>query len=90
MHVRLTRALQNIFMNYTDWIGTLGVSILAAYFLNMLNKLHSAKPIYISLNILGAGIACYASVLLNYKPFIFLEGIWTLVSIFGLYKFYRK
>ena len=77
-------------MNYTDWIGTLGVSILAAYFLNMLNKLNPEKPIYIIMNILGAGIAGYASVLLNYRPFIILEGTWSLVSIFGLFKFYRR
>lgn len=78
-------------MNYTDWIGTVGVSVLlAAYFLNLLNKLDSDKPIYILLNILGAGMACYASTLLHYTPFIILEGTWTLVSIFGLIKFYTK
>ena len=78
-------------MNYTDWIGAIGVSILlVAYFLNLLNKLNPAKPTYIILNILGAGIACYASVLLAYRPFIILEGSWTLVSLFGLFKFYTK
>jgi nicotinamide riboside transporter PnuC len=78
-------------MNYTDWIGTIGVSILlVAYFLSLLNKLNTDLPIYILLNILGAGIACYASVLLNYRPFILLEGTWTLVSIIGLIKFYKK
>jgi hypothetical protein len=78
-------------MTYTDWIGTIGVTILlVAYFLNLLNKFSTEKPTYILLNILGAGIACYASVLLNYKPFIILEGTWTLVSIIGLIKFYKK
>jgi hypothetical protein len=78
-------------MTYTDWIGTIGVTILlVAYFLNLLNKLSADKPTYILLNILGAGIACYASILLNYKPFIILEGTWTLVSVIGLIKFYNK
>jgi hypothetical protein len=78
-------------MNFTDWTGTIGVTILlVAYFLNLLNKLSADKPTYILLNILGAGIACYASLLLNYKPFIILEGTWTLVSIIGLIKFYSK
>jgi hypothetical protein len=78
-------------MNFTDWTGTIGVTILlVAYFLNLLNKLSADKPTYILLNILGAGIACYASILLNYKPFIILEGTWTLVSIIGLIKFYSK
>jgi hypothetical protein len=78
-------------MTYTDWIGTIGVTILlVAYFLNLLNKLSADKPTYVLLNILGAGIACYASILLNYKPFIILEGTWTLVSMIGLIKFYNK
>ena len=78
-------------MNYIDWVGAIGVSILlVAYFLNLLNRLDTNKPVYIILNILGAGIACYASVLLHYRPFVILEGTWTLVSILGLIKFYRK
>jgi len=38
------------------------------------------------LNIIGAAIACYASWLIDYWPFIVLEGMWTLVSIYGLMK----
>jgi nicotinamide riboside transporter PnuC len=78
-------------MTYTDWIGTLGVSILlSAFFLNLFNKLPKHKPYYEILNIAGAAIACYASVLLNYIPFIILEASWALVSIIGLIKFYKK
>jgi len=36
------------------------------------------------MNILGAGTACFASILLKYLPFIILEGCWTLVSLIGL------
>jgi nicotinamide riboside transporter PnuC len=61
-------------MTYTDWIGTLGVSILlSAFFLNLFNKISQDKPWYEMLNIAGAAIACYASVLLHYVPFIILE-----------------
>lgn len=78
-------------MTYTDWIGTLGVSILlSAFFLNLFHKLPQDKPWYEILNIAGAVIACYASILLNYVPFIILEGSWALVSIMGLIKFYKK
>jgi nicotinamide riboside transporter PnuC len=78
-------------MTYTDWIGTLGVSILlSAFFLNLFNKISQDKPWYEMLNIAGAAIACYASVLLHYVPFIILEASWALVSIMGLIKFYRK
>lgn len=78
-------------MTYTDWIGTIGVSILlSAFFLNLFNKISKDKPWYEILNIAGAVIACYASVLLRYVPFIILEASWALVSIMGLIKFYRK
>ncbi len=78
-------------MNDTDWIGSLGVSILlSAFFLNIFNKLSKEKPYYEMLNIAGAAIACYASVLLHYIPFIILEGAWSLVSVMGLIKFYKK
>jgi hypothetical protein len=78
-------------MNTTDWIGFIGVTILLlAYFLNLNNKLDKDGLPYILLNIIGAGIACLASVLLKYWPFIILEGAWTTVSLFSLYKYYKK
>lgn len=74
-------------MNITDWIGFVGVAILlAAFFLNLSNKMNKDSVAYLSMNILGAGLACYASVRLKYFPFILLEGCWTLVSIIGLIK----
>jgi len=77
-------------MNLTDWIGFIGVAILlAAYFFNLSGKISKDSFIYLMMNILGAGLACYASVLLNYIPFIILEGCWTLVSILGLIKLAR-
>jgi hypothetical protein len=45
---------------------------------------------YLSVNFIGAGIACLASVLLKYAPFIILEGAWTFVSSFGLIKYFSK
>jgi len=72
-------------MSATDWIGTLGVfQILLAYFLNITGKVSVKHLSFILLNLIGAGMACLASILLNYWPFIILEGIWTLVSIYAL------
>jgi hypothetical protein len=77
-------------MNVTDWIGFIGVAILlVAFFLNLSGKIGKDSSIYLVMNILGAGLACYASVLLKYVPFIILEGCWTLVSILGLMKLIR-
>ena len=78
-------------MNVVDWIGFIGVTILlVAFFLHLINKIHQNSLLYLSMNFVGAGIACLASVLLKYAPFIILEGAWTLVSAFGLYKYFSK
>ncbi|MDG2433963.1 hypothetical protein [Flavobacterium sp.] len=78
-------------MNTTDWIGFIGVTILLiAYLLNLGKIIKQDSAIYLFLNVLGAGIACFASILLDYLPFIILEGCWTVVSAFGLVSFWMK
>ena len=78
-------------MNYIDWTGFIGVTLLLlAFFLNLMNKIKTDSLTYLLLNFLGAGIACLASVLLNYMPFVILEGCWALVSAFGLAKLGAK
>lgn len=75
-------------LSFSDIIGSAGVFILLlAFVLNLLNKISRDSLGYILMNIIGAGLACYASYLINYIPFIILEGVWTLVSIFALLKF---
>jgi hypothetical protein len=74
-------------MNTADWIGFIGVTILlVAFLLNLLNKISAKSLSYISLNVVGAGLACLASVLINYVPFIVLEGAWTTVSLVSLFQ----
>ncbi|PKP28565.1 MAG: hypothetical protein CVU01_03940 [Bacteroidetes bacterium HGW-Bacteroidetes-18] len=74
-------------MNYIDWIGFIGVTLLLlAFFLNLMGKIKTDSLSYLLLNFLGAGIACLASELLNYMPFVILEGCWALVSAVGLVK----
>jgi hypothetical protein len=78
-------------MNTTDWIGFIGVTILLlAFFLNLIGKIESESFVYLFMNFIGAGIACLASVLLKYVPFIILEASWTLVSAYGLYNYFSK
>ena len=77
-------------MNKVDWIGFIGVfQILLAYFLSVIGKLKNKDLSFILLNLIGAGMACLASILLKYLPFIILEGAWTIVSIISLLK-YKK
>ena len=72
-------------MNLSDWIGFTGVTtLLIAYLLNLLKKISANNLLYIIMNIVGAGLACLASVMINYIPFIILEGAWTLVSVVTL------
>jgi hypothetical protein len=72
-------------MTTTDWTGFTGVTILLiAYCLLLLNKVTKDDPLYISLNLGGAGLALIAAILLPYLPFIILEAAWTIVSIYSL------
>lgn len=78
-------------MTITDWIGAIGVFlILMGYFLNLRQIVKPTDLSYILLNLFGAGIACLASLLLDYIPFIILEGIWALVSFMALIKYLRN
>jgi hypothetical protein len=74
-------------MTYNDIIGSIGVwLILFAYFLNTIGAIKKDKRLFYVMNIIGAALACYASFLIDYWPFVILEGVWTLVSIYGLMK----
>jgi uncharacterized protein with PQ loop repeat len=74
-------------MDFADWIGFIGVSILLlAFLLNLQKKISQNSHAYILMNLLGAGLACVASILIEYVPFIILEGAWTFVSLISLIK----
>ena len=74
-------------MNYTDWIGSIGVGlILCAYFAGTFNLISVNSRLFFALNAIGAGLACYASYLIYYWPFVILEGTWMLVSLIGFIK----
>jgi len=78
-------------MNLTDWLGTIGVlQILLAYFLNVIGKVSSKSLAFILLNLIGASMACFASVLLKYWPFIVLEGVWALVSLYSFINYLSR
>ena len=77
-------------MSYSDLIGFIGVAItLLAYFLIIFDFIPKEGVLFYVMNIVGAGLACYASVLIVYWPFVVLEGTWTIISIAGLLKLMR-
>ena len=74
-------------MNLSNWIGTIGVTVLLiAFALNILKKITPESNIYLSLNIIGAGLAGISSYMINFWPFVILESVWVLASIMALIK----
>jgi hypothetical protein len=60
--------------------------LLVAFFMNLFGFLDRDKIGYILLNVVGAGISCYASYLIDYIPFVILEGAWGIIALIGLIK----
>jgi len=78
-------------MNYSDIIGTAGVGlILLAFFLNTFSFITKEGRLFFIFNMVGSALACYASYLINYVPFIVLEAVWCIVSIAGYFKLITK
>ena len=74
-------------MTYNDWMGTIGVGlVLLAYFFNTIKMIPENGKFFFVLNVVGGALSCYAAVLINFIPFIVLEAIWTVVSVYGLLK----
>ena len=66
-------------------IGTLGVALLlAAFLLNLLKLMRADGYAYTVLNLLGAALACYSSWLIDFMPFVVLEGVWAAAAAFAL------
>jgi hypothetical protein len=68
-----------------DLVGSLGVALLlAAFALNAFGRLRADSRWYGALNVVGAGLAASAAVLLEYLPFVVLEGTWSVVALVRL------
>jgi hypothetical protein len=64
-------------------IGLVGVILmLTGFFLSLFKWIKVDSKLYISLNILGPGLATYYAILVNAIPFVIFEGTWTLVAIY--------
>ena len=65
--------------------GFLGVTLLLlAFFLNLFKFLRSEAYVYIVLNLVGGAMACYSSYLIDFMPFVLLEGTWSAVAAAAL------
>lgn len=72
-------------MTLAETLGSIGVALLlAAFALNLTGRLDRRSRLYQSINCAGAGLACYASWLIGFFPFVVLEGVWALVATAAL------
>lgn len=78
-------------MALSDWIGTLGVTLLlVAFALNIAKKITPESKSYLILNILGAGLAGVSSYMIHFYPFVVLESVWVLASLLALFNLNKK
>jgi hypothetical protein len=74
-------------MSFSTLVGSLGVAfLLIAFFLSLFKFIPQESRIYILLNIAGAGLSCYASLLIHFIPFVLLEAAWCLVALAAFVK----
>jgi len=77
-------------LTQTDLISGLGVLlILIPFFMTTFDMLSDKSRAYFLMNIVGAGLALWGSILLKSLPFAILEGIWVAVALVGLAKSFR-
>jgi len=74
-------------MNLSDWIGTIGVTLLlVAFALNIAKKITPESKVYLLLNIVGAGLAGISSYMIGFWPFVVLESVWVIATFVALIK----
>ena len=74
-------------MSASSLIGSIGVTILLlAFVLNLLQKLKANSALYLSMNVVGAGLACISSIIIDFWPFVILESVWAIASLIPLFK----
>ena len=68
-------------------LGSIGVAtLLVAFFLNLFKMLSQESTTYLLLNVIGGALSAYASLLIDYMPFVVLESTWCLVAIVAIVK----
>jgi hypothetical protein len=78
-------------MILSDWIATIGVTLLLiAFALNIAKKISPESRSYLLLNIVGAGMAGISSYMIQFWPFVILESVWVIASFVPLIKSFKK
>lgn len=78
-------------MSSGSLIGTLGVTLLLiAFALNLAKKMPAESRAYLLLNFVGSLLAGISSYLIAFWPFVVLEGVWALASLYAFTKTFKK
>jgi hypothetical protein len=68
--------------DHATLIGAAGVALLLlAFLLNIARRMPAQGRPYMLANLLGASLACYSSYLIDFLPFVVLEGVWAAVAL---------
>ena len=71
--------------SFATWIGSTGVALLLIAFLaNLFKRLRAESRLYSGLNFVGAALACWSSYLIQFMPFVVMEGVWSLVALVAI------
>jgi hypothetical protein len=74
-------------MTSGELVGTIGVTLLLlAFALNLAGRLSTSSTLYLVLNVVGAALAGVSSYMINFWPFVILEGVWMVSSLIILLK----
>lgn len=74
-------------MSTSDILATAGVTILLVAFLLQILKVIKVESTWYSLmNLVGAALAGISAWMINFMPFVILESVWVVVSLFNLLK----
>lgn len=74
-------------MDHSIIIGSIGVSLLLlAFVLNLFKWIPSDSLSYTLMNFIGASVAGYASILIDFVPFVILEFFWAFIGLVGVVK----
>lgn len=67
-------------------IGFVGLFLLLiAFILNLINKIQKESIIYLACNIAGAGLLAFYAYITQVIPFLILESVWVIFSIYKLF-----
>jgi hypothetical protein len=71
------------------YFGITGMLLLLISFVTeVLRLLHRAHFVYLLLNFLGSAAMTYYAFVINSWPFLILNGVWALFSLYGLIRLY--